>query len=70
MITMRVDDQDLDSLVFVNRVDRTMGPRVYNRVVKVEITIIDDVLKTIDVLNRIMTGELQRFYFSDQPDRY
>ena len=56
MITMRVDDQDLDSLVFVNRVDRTMGPRVYNRVVKVEITIIDDVLKTIDVLNRIMTG--------------
>lgn len=70
MITMRVDDQDLDSLVFVNRVDRTMGPRVYNRVVKVELTIIDDVLKTIDVLNRIMTGELQRFYFSDQPDRY
>ncbi|MCZ0726113.1 distal tail protein Dit [Aerococcus kribbianus] len=67
---MRVDNEDLDSLVFINQVHRHMGPRVKNRIIKVELTIINDVLETIDVLNRLFTGELQHFYFSDQPDRY
>lgn len=65
-----VDDQYLGDLIYVTSVDRTMGPSVPGRVIKINAYIIDDVLDTIDVLNKIFTGESQRFVFTDQPDRY
>lgn len=70
MFEIIVDDQSLRNLTYITSVNRTMGPKVENRSIKVTGYIINDVLKTVDVLNRLMTGELQRFVFTDQPDRF
>ncbi|MFB5068282.1 MAG: distal tail protein Dit [Aerococcus sanguinicola] len=67
---LRVDGEPLDDLIIIRRVHRDAGPLVKNRIITVEATIKRDVLATVDVLNRILHGREQRFYFSDQPDRY
>ena len=65
-----VDGQSLKELVFFTTVDRTMGPPVKNRVIKIKGYILRDVLKVVDVLNKLMTGDLQSWIFTDQPDRF
>lgn len=70
MYDMIVDDQGTNELIYFTSIDRTMGPPEKDRIIKVEGYIINDVLNTVDVLNRLLTGELQRFVFTDQPDRY
>ncbi|MDO4681084.1 MAG: phage tail family protein [Aerococcus sp.] len=70
MYEMIVDQESLKDLIYITSVDRTMGPVVKNRVITVNAYIIHDVLATIDVLNKLMTGDLQKFIFTDQADRY
>lgn len=65
-----VDGTSLKNLFFVTSVNRTMGPPTKDRVIKVAGYIISDVLNTVDVLNKLLTGNLQEFIFTDQPDRY
>lgn len=67
---MIVDGQSLRDLVFITSVNRKLGPVEKDRILKVKGYIIDDILATNDVLNRLLTGELQQFIFTDQPDRY
>lgn len=70
MYEMIVDGQSLKDLIYITSVDRTMGPVVKNRVIEVNAYIIRDVLKTVDVLNKLLTGDEQEFIFTDQADRY
>lgn len=70
MYEMIVDSESLKDLLFIESVERTMGPVVKNRVITVTAYILHDVLATVDVLNRLMTGDLQKFIFTDQADRY
>lgn len=69
-IAMIVDQQDLSQLLYITSVSRDIGPVVKNRIISVNAWIMNDVLNSADVLNRIFTGELQKIIFSDQPDRY
>lgn len=65
-----VDGQSLNQLVTILDVKREMGKPEKDRIIKVEVIIKQDVMATIDVLNKILTGDLQEFIFTDQPDRY
>lgn len=67
---MIVDGQSLKELIYITSVDRTMGPPVENRKITVNAYIIHDVLATVDVLNKLLTGDVQKIIFTDQPDRY
>lgn len=70
MYEVIVDGQSLKDLIFVTDVDRTMGPCVKNRVITIHCYILHDVLASVDVLNKILTGDVQEFIFTDQMDRY
>lgn len=70
MYEMIVDGQSLGDLIYITSVNRTAGPVVKNRSVEVNAYIVHDVLATIDVLNKLLTGEEQEFIFTDQIDRY
>lgn len=70
MYEVIVDGQSLKDLIFVTDVERSMGPSVKGRIVTIHAYILHDVLATVDVLNKLLTGEEQEFIFSDQPDRY
>lgn len=65
-----VDGQSLRDLIYVTRVDRSMGAVTKNKTLSIHGYIIQDVMQTVDVLNRLLTGNLQEFIFSDQPNRY
>ena len=65
-----VDGQSLRDLIYVTRVDRSMGAVTKNKTLSIHGYIIQDVMQTVDVLNRLLTGNLQEFFFSDQPNRY
>ncbi|KAA9239976.1 MULTISPECIES: distal tail protein Dit [Aerococcus] len=67
---IEVDGQSLKGLVTILDVERTMGPPQKNRGISVKLFIKQDVMKVIDVLNKLLTGSIQTFVFTDQPDRY
>lgn len=70
MYEVIVDGESLKDLIFITDVERTMGPFVKNRIVTIHAYILHDILATVDVLNKLLTGEMQEFIFTDQPDRY
>ena len=70
MYEIIVDGQSLKDLIFVTDVNRTMGPAVKNRIITIHAYILHDILATVDVLNKLLTGDLQEFIFTDQPDRF
>ena len=70
MYEVIVDGQSLKDLIFVTDVNRTMGPAVKDRIIVIHCYVFKDVLATIDVLNKLFTGDIQEFIFTDQPDRY
>ena len=70
MYEVIVDGESLKDLIFVTDVERTMGPFVKNRIVTIHAYILHDILATVDVLNKLLTGDIQEFIFTDQPDRY
>lgn len=70
MYEVIVDGESLKDLIFVTDVNRTMGPFVKGRTVTIHAYILHDILATVDVLNKLLTGEMQEFIFTDQPDRY
>lgn len=70
MYEVIVDGESLKDLIFVTDVERTMGPYVKGRIVTIHAYILHDILATVDVLNKLLTGEMQEFIFTDQPDRY
>lgn len=70
MYEVIVDGQSLKDLIFVTDVNRTMGPVVKNRIITIHAYILHDILATVDVLNKLLTGDLQEFIFTDQPDRF
>lgn len=70
MYEVIVDGESLKDLIFITDVERTMGPFVKNRIVTIHAYILHDILATVDVLNKLLTGEIQEFIFTDQPDRY
>lgn len=70
MYEVIVDGESLKDLIFITDVERTMGPFVKNRIVTIHAYILHDILATVDVLNKLLTGKMQEFIFTDQPDRY
>lgn len=70
MYEVIVDGESLKDLIFVTDVERTMGPFVKGRIVTIHAYILHDILATVDVLNKLLTGEIQEFIFTDQPDRF
>ncbi len=69
MYEVIVDGESLKDLIFVTDVERTMGPSVKGRIVTIHAYILHDILATVDVLNKIFTGDIQEFIFTDQADR-
>ena len=65
-----VDGQSINQICHILDVRRTMGPPVKNRKISVKLLVRHDIMKTIDVLNRTLTGQMQQFIFTDQPDRF
>lgn len=65
-----VDGQGLNDLLFITNVIREAGPPKQNREIQVEALILKDTMQTLRTFNKMVTGELQRLEFTDEPDVY
>ena len=61
MYEVIVDGESLKDLIFVTDVERTMGPFVKGRIITIHAYILHDILATVDVLNKLLTGDIQEF---------